>query len=391
MKKLSKIIAIFVFALTISSIGSAQTDIEITHAGHIYSTLSEDCIGWPSTEIYNKARSSEWGKTGYYPANGDKGIIIGEYEHCSGNSIYIVKIDNKYYVPIKAEGINEISNNQSDYSQKIEITHVGHIYSTLPEKCLNWPSTEIYNKARKTEWSKYNYYPSNGDIGVIIGEYYQDCGGHTIYIVKIDNKHYVPIKKEGVTKIKESNFASKGRESNNSQKIEITHAGHIYSTLSEDCLNWPSTQISNKARKSEWEKYGYYPSNGDKGVIIGEFEHCSGHTIYIVKINNKYYVPIKTEGVTEINGNSNYSQKIEITHAGHIYSTLPEDCLNWPSIEINNKARSSEWQKYGYYPKNGDKGVIVGEFEHCGGHMIYIIKIDNKYYVPIKKEGVTKY
>ena len=88
-----------------------------------------------------------------------------------------------------------------------------------------------------------------------------------IYILKIDDKYYVPIGVEGV-EISGNGQSGKTSDNNsNSTKIEIVHAGHIYSTLSDDCLDWPSDEISS-------------------------------------------------------------SQNIEIVYAGHIYSTLPDDCLN---------------------------------------------------------------
>lgn len=278
----------------------------------------------------------------------------------------------------------------------VKIIDDGKTYPTLPEDCLNWPSNEIYKKAQSSEWSRSGYEPKNGDKGVIIGAY-NHCNGYQIFIIKVENKYYVPIGFKGVEEISEtkfrSNYSSNSGSNNNQQAIKIVNAGKIYSTLSEGCLDWPSNDIYERARNSEWKKYGYYPKAGDRGVIVGTFEHCSGYDIYLIKVNDKYYVPIGIAGVEETSnsGSDNNLQKVKITNAGSIYSTLPESCLDWPSDDIYNKSRSSEWKKHDYYPENGDRGVIIGTFEHCNGYDIYIIKVDDKYYVPIGKKGVYIY
>jgi len=237
----------------------------------------------------------------------------------------------------------------------VKIIDDGKTYPTLPEDCLNWPSNEIYKKAQSSEWSRSGYEPKNGDKGVIIGAY-NHCNGYQIFIIKVENKYYVPIGFKGVEEISETKFRS----------------------------NYSSNSGSNNK---------YYPKAGDRGVIVGTFEHCSGYDIYLIKVNDKYYVPIGIAGVEETSnsGSDNNLQKVKITNAGSIYSTLPESCLDWPSDDIYNKSRSSEWKKHDYYPENGDRGVIIGTFEHCNGYDIYIIKVDDKYYVPIGKKGVYIY
>jgi WD40 repeat protein len=78
-----------------------------------------------------------------------------------------------------------------------------------------------------------------------------------------------------------------------------------------------------------------------------------------------------------------------IVHAGHVYSTLPRDCLGWPSESVLNRGGADAKKSPGwgdYYPKDGDQGEIIAEVKHCDGHYIYILKVGQNY-VPIGKAG----
>ncbi len=76
-----------------------------------------------------------------------------------------------------------------------------------------------------------------------------------------------------------------------------------------------------------------------------------------------------------------------ITHVGHIYETLnTTDCLIWSPVDIKNKAGKNAWGHF--YPKKGDKGIVIDEFKHCHfDHTIYLLDIEG-YYVLISQQGV---
>lgn len=55
-------------------------------------------------------------------------------------------------------------------------------------------------------------------------------------------------------------------------------------------------------------------------------------------------------------------------------------------------AGKSEWSKHNFYPENGMKGIVVDIFVNpIFGFSVYVLHIENKYYVPMSKKGITKY
>ena len=70
-----------------------------------------------------------------------------------------------------------------------------------------------------------------------------------------------------------------------------------------------------------------------------------------------------------------------------IYSGINEgSCLSWPSEEMRKLGGQSGWGSF--YPKIGDRGVVVAETRHCDTRAkLYILKIGD-YYVVIDYRGI---
>jgi len=83
------------------------------------------------------------------------------------------------------------------------------------------------------------------------------------------------------------------------QQVEIIDSGKVYSSINKtDALTWPNNEIKTKACKEEWGKFDFVPKAGMKGKIISVTKHSSsGKTVYVLLIDNKYYVPIGADGV----------------------------------------------------------------------------------------------
>lgn len=92
--------------------------------------------------------------------------------------------------------------------QFAEIIDKGGCYSTLnavPE--LQWPDHKLKQLANRDEWSKYNFYPSNGLVGEIT--YTLKYGNQQIIILRINNRYYVPMSAGGIRIISEEEWKSK--------------------------------------------------------------------------------------------------------------------------------------------------------------------------------------
>lgn len=82
----------------------------IINDGQLYTTINEtDTITWPSKEIKLKAGEIEWRKSGFFPTANMVGEIINTMINPHTNKImYLLLIDEKYYVPIGANGVDII-------------------------------------------------------------------------------------------------------------------------------------------------------------------------------------------------------------------------------------------------------------------------------------------
>jgi len=83
------------------------------------------------------------------------------------------------------------------------------------------------------------------------------------------------------------------------QQVQITNSGKTYTSINEgNCLTWPNDEIKLKAGSWEWGEYNFDPQIGMKGKVVHITKHCdNGKVIYILLINNKFYVPIQAAGV----------------------------------------------------------------------------------------------
>jgi len=83
---------------------------------------------------------------------------------------------------------------------------------------------------------------------------------------------------------------------------EIIDKGECMSQLYKfPLIPWPQQSLKNVACKEEWAKTGFYPSNGLIAEIPFEIEKNMSLKIdiqiYILKINNAYYVPMTGKGI----------------------------------------------------------------------------------------------
>jgi hypothetical protein len=83
---------------------------------------------------------------------------------------------------------------------------------------------------------------------------------------------------------------------------EIINKGECMTTLYQfPQIPWPQPFLKNEACKEEWAKTGFYPSNGLVGEIPFEIEKNMqlriDIQIYILKINDTYYVPMTEKGL----------------------------------------------------------------------------------------------
>ena len=83
------------------------------------------------------------------------------------------------------------------------------------------------------------------------------------------------------------------------------------------------------------------------------------------------------------------NKRASIINAGKVYSTINTgNCLIWPSADIKIKADEKIWKLYGYYPKAGDQGIIVGTSHHCNTNVSVVILKVGENYVPIGSDGI---
>jgi len=97
---------------------------------------------------------------------------------------------------------------------------------------------------------------------------------------------------------KETQEQSGITESSLNEKVIITDAEKIYSTISyQDCLTWNSLTVKQEAKDYVWRNHNYTPKNGDEGIIIHLTHHCkTNELIAIIKVGENY-VPIASNGI----------------------------------------------------------------------------------------------
>jgi hypothetical protein len=63
--------------------------------------------------------------------------------------------------------------------------------------------------------------------------------------------------------------------------------------------------------------------------------------------------------------------------------------FTWKNDEIMNNAGIETWKKSNFYPENGMVGEIVDSFLNpIFDFKIYVLLIENKFYVPISENGI---
>jgi hypothetical protein len=87
------------------------------------------------------------------------------------------------------------------------------------------------------------------------------------------------------------------------------------------------------------------------------------------------------------------SKFAEITNKGECLSTInvppAVGLFNWNSLDsIKHLAGRNEWLKDGFYPSDGLVGEVVGTLNHPLLGVLYILKIQGKYYVPMSQKGI---
>lgn len=87
----------------------------------------------------------------------------------------------------------------------VKITDVEKCHENLNEMentKLLWPNQWLRNKSCRSEWSKFNFYPDNGQIGEIVAKLNtSEILDYDIYIVRILGTFYVPISVSGFEQI----------------------------------------------------------------------------------------------------------------------------------------------------------------------------------------------
>ena len=83
---------------------------------------------------------------------------------------------------------------------------------------------------------------------------------------------------------------------------EIINKGECLPTLNappaDSIIDWSKyLNIKHLAGKNEWAKHDFYPANGLVGEIVGIICNPLGFNMYILFIENKYYVPMSEKGI----------------------------------------------------------------------------------------------
>ena len=78
----------------------------IVQVGELYSTANTiDCFQWPSPWVKEHGGMDGW--SGWYPANGMVGMVVGTSTHCHDKevTIYIIDFGSDHFAPLNQRGI----------------------------------------------------------------------------------------------------------------------------------------------------------------------------------------------------------------------------------------------------------------------------------------------
>lgn len=176
------------------------------------------------------------------------------------------------------------------------------------------------------------------------------------------------------------------------QVARITQAGALYSTINRgDCLTWPDEEIQALGGQNAWG--GYYPKNGDQGVVVWTTTHCSSKLkVYLLRIG-EHYVPIGEPGVELLGSQAaqpappaaaplRVGLQARVTHPGYHYDRLHKrQCIDWPAPRGAASAGSDA-------PPRGAIGHLVARQIHCqSGATVYLLEWRGHIY-PFAPEGL---
>lgn len=288
------------------------------------------------------------------------------------------------------------------------IVDQGELYSSINQgDCITWPSPHSKANGGSNAWG--GWYPKNGMSGVVVGSS-PHCSNPslTVYVIDFGDDHYAALNQNGVT-ISEGDAPAPPATAAQ-PTVRIVADGKVYPMINGgDCLTWPDAGSKAVGGTSGWG--GWSPKNGDTGVAIGKSKHCSQSvTVVFVKIGAKV-VAIDEKGLAYLSGSSaavpwssgggaspTYSTagagtvdsgRVRLVDVGEVYTSInTTDCLQWPDDETKKVSGSSAWG--GWSPKNGDTGVVVWKSTHCNGTtVVLVVRVSDKYFVPIGKKGVA--
>lgn len=84
----------------------------------------------------------------------------------------------------------------------------------------------------------------------------------------------------------------------------------------------------------------------------------------------------------------------KIIDKGECLSTINippgEQFIDWTGLEhIKHLAGASEWERHGFYPSNNLEGEIIGVVKNKLWRFdVYVLKIEDKFYVPMSLKGI---
>jgi len=210
----------------------------------------------------------------------------------------------------------------------------GECVSTINgQKSYNWKNETIMNLAGKTEWFKYNFYPSNGLIGEVVDVFENPIWNFKIYVLFINDKFYVPMSENGIKLLSYEDL--EGLKINNSldgipENVKVLH-------LMQETLNKNVEIIGNKYDK---------PSSVDLLKTIDDYQayiaeapfYCRGaqKAVNHELINNSFF---QTESNLQIEKTKSdfYYQNINISDLAKLTSRFTKEKVlkdgdNWNDL-----------------------------------------------------------
>ena len=125
----------------------------------------------------------------------------------------------------------------------------------------------------------------------------------------------------------------------------ITDKGECLSTLDRfPQIPWPEPRLRNITNKTEWAKYGFYPSNGlvtevpyviNKDISLG-----IDLDVYILRITDNLYVPMTAKGIEFISKEEYLREKPHNNLGGMDERQQKinafDDLFTMPKFDLNN-------------------------------------------------------